>query len=241
MRKKLIGFGLLVLGIFSLALQGVVAYRGVPGPSPVAQVSYSAPLSEEEASSLLYMIEEEKLARDVYLKLYNETGLIIFDRIAQSEQRHMDAVLRLIEKYNLTKPDTLNEIGIFENEELQNLYNELVEMGSQSVVDALRVGALIEETDIKDLEEWIAKVDNVDIKQVYENLMAGSENHLRAFVRNLEAQGVTYTAQVLPQEQVDEILSGHNWHMHMKGRGHGHMRGSGWNRGNGWWQMNVGG
>ncbi|CAB48959.1 DUF2202 domain-containing protein [Pyrococcus abyssi] len=196
MRKKLIGFGLLALGIFSLVLQGVAAYRGTPGPSPVAlaQVSYYAPLSDEEANSLLYMIEEEKLARDVYLKLYNETGLIIFDRIAQSEQRHMDAVLMLIEKYNLTAPDTLNEIGVFENEELQNLYNELVEMGSQSVVDALKVGALIEEIDIKDLEEWLSKVDNEDIKVVFENLMDGSKNHLRAFTKVLaDNYGIEYT------------------------------------------------
>ena len=225
MRKKLVGFGLLVLGLFGLVLGGAAAYMGTPGPNPesaqIYQSSYAeyyAPLSDEEASGLLYMVEEEKLARDVYLTLYNETGLKVFERIAESEQRHMDAVLGLIEKYNLTAPDTLDQVGVFQNEELQNLYDQLVEQGSQSTVDALKVGALIEETDIKDLEEWIAKTDNEDIKQVYSNLMKGSENHLRAFVRNLEAQGVSYTAQVLPQEQVDEILSGEAGHS-----GHGKM------------------
>ncbi|WP_456368238.1 DUF2202 domain-containing protein, partial [Thermococcus sp.] len=89
--------------------------------------------------------------------------------------------------------------------------------GSQSTEDALKVGALIEETDIEDLEKWISETDNEDIKQVYSNLMAGSENHLRAFVSQLEAMGVTYTAQVLPQEQVDEILSSAPAH----GMGHG--------------------
>ena len=225
MRKKLAGFGLLVLGLFGLVLGGAAAYMGTLGANPAVEetaqkgyADYYAPLSDDEASGLLYMVEEEKLARDVYLTLYNETGLEVFEKIAQSEQRHMDAVLGLIEKYNLTAPDTLNEVGAFENPELQSLYDQLIEQGSGSTVDALKVGALIEETDIKDLEDWIAKTDNEDIKAVYSNLMKGSENHLRAFVRNLEAQGVSYTAQVLPQEQVDEILSGENGH-----NGHGKM------------------
>jgi len=235
MRKIWFGLGLIAL-LIGMTLGGVSAWRGQPGPNPHAGTAqsvqttpmlnstlttYYATLSEDEINGLLYMVEEEKLARDVYLTLYNETGLIVFRNIASSEQRHMDAVLGLIEKYNLAAPDTLNEVGVFENPELQALYDQLVEQGSQSTVDALKVGALIEETDINDLEDWIAKTDNEDIKQVYSNLMAGSENHLRAFVRNLEAQGVSYTAQVLPQEQVDEILSSTS--AHGMGGGHGMM------------------
>ncbi|NJF24163.1 DUF2202 domain-containing protein [Thermococcus sp. Bubb.Bath] len=236
MRKKILGIGFLVLALFGLVLGGVAAYRGAPGPNPEAEqlyqssyADYYAPLSDEEASDLLYMVEEEKLARDVYLTLYNETGLTVFERIAQSEQSHMDAVLSLIEKYNLTAPSTLDQVGVFENSELQALYDQLIGQGSQSTVDALKVGALIEEIDIKDLGGWIANTDNEDIKQVYSNLMAGSENHLRAFVRNLESQGVEYTAQVLPQEQVDKILAGGTGHSGhgkmMAGENHSHMKG----------------
>ncbi|MCO6041071.1 DUF2202 domain-containing protein [Thermococcus alcaliphilus] len=236
MWKKILGFGFLVLALFGLVLGGVAAYRGVPGTNPEAPqvyqedyTSYYAPLSDEEASGLIYMVEEEKLARDVYLTLHNETGLTVFEMIAESEQSHMDAVLSLIDKYNLTAPGTLDQVGVFENPELQALYDQLIEQGSQSTVDALKVGALIEETDIKDLEEWIAKTDNEDIARVYSNLMAGSENHLRAFVRNLEAEGVEYTAQVLPQEQVDEIMAGETGHSGhgkmMAGENHSHMKG----------------
>lgn len=216
MRKLWLGIGLIALLVGTM-LGVASAWRETPGPSPYAETeapmlnstlaTYYADLSQEEIDGLLYMVEEEKLARDVYLTLYNQTGLVVFEKIANSEQRHMDAVLSLVEKYNLTALDTLNEVGIFQNEELQELYNQLVEMGSQGVADALKVGALIEETDTKDLEEWIAKTDNEDVKMVYSNLMAGSENHLRAFAGQLEAMGITYTAQVLPQKQVDEILS----------------------------------
>lgn len=230
MRKKIFGIGLLVLALFGLVIGGAAAYRGMPGPNPEAPQTYaeeySMPLSDEEASGLIYMVEEEKLARDVYLTLYNETGLSVFEKIARSEQMHMDAVLSLIEKYNLTAPQTLEQVGVFQNEELQALYDRLVETGSQNTTEALKVGALIEETDIKDLQNWLAKTDNEDIEQVYEHLMAGSENHLRAFVRNLEAYGVAYEPQVLGEEQVQDILSSTGEHGHgmMGGKGKGHGR-----------------
>jgi len=214
MRKKLVGFGLLVLGLFGLVLGGAATYIGTPGPNPEVErtylsgyTDYYAPLSDDEASGLLYMVEEEKLARDVYLTLYEKWGLQVFNNIANSEARHMDAVLGLIEKYNLTAPETLDKVGVFQNPELQALYDQLIERGSKSEVEALKVGTLIEETDIKDLEDWIAKTDNEDIKAVYSNLIRGSERHLRAFVKNLEAQGVSYTAQVLPEEYLNEVLN----------------------------------
>ncbi|WP_457752916.1 DUF2202 domain-containing protein [Thermococcus sp.] len=165
-------------------------------------------LTQDEIDGILWMREEEKLARDVYLTLYEKWGLQIFYNIAmRSEQTHMDMVLALIEKYNLTDPVGDNGIGEFTNPEIQALYDKLVAEGSKSVEDAIKVGALIEEVDIKDLEEWLAKSDNEDIKFVYENLMMGSRNHLRAFVRTLENYGVTYQPQVLPWDQYEQIVN----------------------------------
>ncbi|NJE03187.1 DUF2202 domain-containing protein [Thermococcus sp. MV11] len=219
MRKMWFGLGLIAL-LIGMSLGAVSAWRGQPGPNPYTQqgavqtapmlnstlTSYYSDLSQEEIDGLLYMREEEKLARDVYLTLYEIYGLQIFYNIAQSEQTHTDTVLSLIEKYNLTDPAS-DEIGVFTNPDLQALYDQLVEMGSQSVVDALKVGALIEETDIVDLQERIAQTDNEDIKQVYESLMAGSENHLRAFVSQLEAYGVTYEPQVVSEDYYQSVIN----------------------------------
>ncbi|ASJ12539.1 DUF2202 domain-containing protein [Thermococcus thioreducens] len=216
MRKIWFGIGLIAL-LVGMSIGAVSAYMGTPGPNPYASQTtapatsstldtYYSDLSQEEIDGLLWMVEEEKLARDVYLTLYDQTGLVVFSNIANSEQMHMDAVLNLIEKYNLTAPDTLDQVGVFQNEQLQNLYNQLVEMGSQSVVDALKVGALIEETDIVDLQERIAQTDNEDIKLVYENLMTGSENHLRAFAGQLEAYGVTYEPQVVSEDYYQSVI-----------------------------------
>ncbi len=168
----------------------------------------AAQLSEEEKAGLVYMVEEEKLAHDVYVKLYEKWGLKVFDNIAQAETTHVNAVRLLLQKYNITDP-TLNEgIGQFQNPEIQKLYNELVANGSRSEIDALKVGALIEETDIMDLQERIDQTNKADIIAVYENLMAGSENHLRAFVGQLEKMGVNYTPQVLSSDVFYAILNG---------------------------------
>ncbi|AFK21699.1 DUF2202 domain-containing protein [Pyrococcus sp. ST04] len=231
MRKKLIGVGVLLLALLGFVVGSVAAYRGQPGPyewAPKLNLATStAELSEEEKEALLYMVEEEKLARDVYMTLYEKFNLPIFQMIAESEQRHVDAVLELIEKYNITPPSTLDEVGKFENEELQALYEQLIGMATDEI-SALKVGALIEETDIEDLKEWMEKVDNADIIQVFESLMRGSENHLRAFVRNLEIRGTQYEAQVLSQEEVDKILSSTGTMGHgFRGRGKGGVFGRG--------------
>ncbi len=164
-------------------------------------------LSDAEVEGLLYMREEEKLARDVYLVLYDTWGLPIFQNIANSEQTHTDAIKTLLERYGLEDTVVGQDIGAFINPELQELYDSLVETGSQSLVDALRVGVAIEEIDILDLEEWISQTNPADIVLVYENLMKGSRNHLRSFVSTLEQQtGETYQPQYLDQVAYDAIV-----------------------------------
>ena len=186
-------------------------------PVPVT-VSDTSTLNSTEAEALLYMIEEEKLARDVYTYLADKYGTAIFVNIAVSEQNHMDAVMQLIEKYGLNI--TLGDYGEFNNEHIQELYDQLIAMGNQSLEEALKVGALIEETDIKDLQEWLSKVDNPDIIQVFEYLMRGSRNHLRAFVSTLENLfGIKYEPQVLSQEEYEQII---NSSMETGNPGHGY-------------------
>jgi hypothetical protein len=164
-------------------------------------------LSETERDGLLFMREEEKLARDVYYTLYEKWGLQIFSNIAQSEQTHTEAVRNLLEKYNVSDPVTNEDIGVFANSDLQKLYNDLTERGSTSIEEALRVGALIEDLDINDLNQEITKADNEDIILVYENLTRGSRNHLRSFVSQLSTRGETYTPEYITQAEYDGIIS----------------------------------
>lgn len=165
-------------------------------------------LTQAEQDSLLFNREEEKFARDVYTALYDLWGHNTFNNIANSEQAHMDSLLEMIQRYDLIDPAANRAAGEFSDPQLQELYNTLAAQGSESLVSALRVGALIEDMDIYNLQNSIALTDNADLQQVYQNLVKGSENHLRAFVNGLNAQGEAYQPQYLSQEQVDAILSG---------------------------------
>ncbi len=167
------------------------------------------PLSKEEIADLLHMREEEKLARDVYLTLSKFYPLSVFRNIARSEEQHMRMVGLLLRKYNLPDPvsETGDRVGIFKDRKLQELYNRLVAQGKRSLVDALKVGATIEDLDIKDLEEAISRTDNQDIKTVYQNLMKGSRNHIRAFVRFLRRYGSDYKPHYISTGEFNKILS----------------------------------
>ena len=142
-------------------------------------------LTQADAENILYIKQEEKVARDAYQTLHAMWGHVTFANIALSEQRHMDAMDGLIARYNLN--DTTPEaVGEFTIPELQTLYDNLIIMGSQSLEDALRVGVLIEETDIADLQEAINATRERPIKRVLGNLLNGSYNHLDAFTSWLQ-------------------------------------------------------
>ncbi len=164
-------------------------------------------LSAEEAAAISLMREEEKLARDVYRHLARKWGLRIFSNIVSSEQTHMDAVLALIERYALVDPAAGQPDGGFNNTELQALYSELTTQGERSLVDALRVGATIEDLDIFDLQSQRNEViDNADITVVWESLEKGSRNHLRSFIAQIDASGDTYAPAYISQATFDEIV-----------------------------------
>jgi len=182
-------------------------------------------VSVEERAGLTFMREEEKLARDVYLTLHDAWGLNIFSNISQSEQTHTEAVRTLLVKYQIPDPVTDDSIGVFTNKDLAVLYTTLVSEGRKSPVDALRVGALIEDLDIRDLQSYITQTDNDDIRLVYENLMRGSRNHLRSYVSQIESRGATYEPQYITAEAFGAIISS------PRETGSGEAAGRGWGRG----------
>jgi len=164
-------------------------------------------LSSVEREDILHLCEEEKLARDVYRTLYKKWRVSVFSNISAAEQRHMDLVRLLIERYDLPDPVVDNRIGAFTDPGLDRLYDELVARGRTSLVEALNVGATIEDLDLADLKEMLVHSDNDDVSLIAQNLAKGSRNHLRAFVRTLKARGETYSAQYLSQAEVDEIVA----------------------------------
>lgn len=147
-------------------------------------VSSASALTTTEASNILFMKQEEKLARDVYQAMFAKWGHVTFANISVSEQRHMNAIDNLIARYLLTDT-TPTESGKFTYPELQALYDELIAKGNESLKAALEVGVLIEVTDIEDLQNALKVTRERPIRNVFSNLMDGSYNHLAVFTRAL--------------------------------------------------------
>jgi len=165
-------------------------------------------LSAAELASVNYMREEEKLAHDIYFafhELWGNETFPIFANIAESEQRHSDAIKWLIDNYQLPDP-AISEQGKFTEPKLQNLYHELLKTGQASIIAALQVGAALEEIDITDLNATLQRSTNPNIQRVYRELLQGSHDHLRAFVHQLKLHGISYTPQTLEPAEFEEIL-----------------------------------
>lgn len=139
-------------------------------------------LTQEQNDMLFFIYQKEKVARDVYIKLSkihkNET---MFTLMQYAEQRHLDCARELCETYGVeTTKINEDKIGDFESPILQTLYDECINKGKHSLIDALEVGEFLEALDIGDLEQASIGMPN-DVIDVYNELQTRNMTHLGAF------------------------------------------------------------
>lgn len=191
----LVGAGGISAGVASMNLGSQVLSTQSPSAPQVntdVEKSLNAEVSDESVQLpsqatddlLLYLIEEEKLAHDVYTVLSTQWGGNTFSNILDSETTHQTMVLSLLTSYGLEDPRT-QEIGVFINPDLQALYDQLIAQGMTSQAEAYKVGVLIEETDIADLTTAMDSTTDSTIISVLEKLRSASESHLAAFSKKL--------------------------------------------------------
>jgi hypothetical protein len=186
--------GLAILAVYAL------------GTFTACQPEETNALTADDQASLQFMYEEEKLARDVYTTLGAIWNVNQLNNIKDSEQNHMDAIADIMNTYEVAY-DVL-PIGQFNDTHLKTLYDDLVAQGTQSKLDALIVGATVEDLDIVDLQDFMETTEMAEIIAIYDNLQCGSRNHLRAYVMGITNEGGTYTPQFLTQEEYDAIIAG---------------------------------
>lgn len=217
--------------IISLVFIGVLSSYALTKPKDS--------LTKDEVNSLLFMLEEEKMAFDVYTLMDAKWGTMQFNHIKQSEVMHMNAVKAILDNNNVKY--TLLDQGKFNDKNLQKLFNELIAQGNRSETEALKAGAKIEDVDIYDLIRLKKQVQNEDIIKAYNFLECGSRNHLRAFTRGLNAKNETYKPEYISDKDYETILNntqercGQSFGM---GQGQGRGNGKGMQQGN---QMNCNG
>ena len=193
---------IIVISVFAVALIGILLFVDTYEEEQTVQTTTQAVEAEESQPAivaneteglasedlteqqLLYLIEEEKLAHDVYTVFYEKYGARVFGNILESESTHQERVLTLLEARNIADPRS-PEIGVFTNSDLQKFYDDLIAQGMQNETEAFRAGVIIEETDIADLTEQLSTTTEEDVVLALEDLRRGSENHLRAFNKQL--------------------------------------------------------
>jgi hypothetical protein len=197
--KKVLFFAIPVLVLLSMACSKEKIDPVINQPAP-----------NETQADLTFLREEEKLARDVYRYAARRyPSMPIFGNIASSEQTHMDKTLAILQHYSLPDPVGNNAEGVFVDTLLQQLYVQLTQKVDLSLVDALQVGATIEDLDIADIMTNQAVTDLPDdIALLYAQLHCGSRNHLRAYVGQINTQGSSYAPQYLTASYYAEVLAG---------------------------------
>jgi hypothetical protein len=180
--------------------EGIITLTGEKNMPPA-----TVALSMREKKGLLFIWEEEKTARDLYTSLFEKDRLPIFMDLARSEQSHMDQAKAIIDKYALTIPGK-DEQGVFQNQTLQKIHDELLAKGLSSDQDALAVAANFEEISIMDLEKELNTTHAEDVSAMYQGLLAGSRKHLRSYVADLMDRGIKYDPQLLERDEFEKIV-----------------------------------
>jgi len=195
---------------------------GSGGTFDLSQYPVMQNLTPELKDALAYMGNEERLAYDVYMNLYNyhveNSGDAIrqFQNIAsRSEIKHIGIVQDLVRRYNLSATDLTNvenpvkdssvspedmPMGQYDVPAIQELYDTLYAKGIQSRQDALEVGCMVEVTDVDDLDKYIGYAEEAnatDILEGFKILREGSYNHYWAFDKGLKNMGVAEGCAVL--------------------------------------------
>jgi len=184
--------------------EGILTLTAGEAAAPAASAAAVAALSPVERDGLLFIWEEEKAARDLYTSLHEKNNLTIFLDLMRSEQSHMDQAKAVIDRYNLSIPE--NDEGVFQNQTLQKIYDELLAEGLKSDEDALKAAATFEEISIMDLERELAAARTADIRTAYQGLLAGSRKHLRSYVSDLKDQGISYSPRYLEKGEFEDIV-----------------------------------
>jgi hypothetical protein len=203
---KLVSTTLSLITVFSFSIFN--ACSSDSDNSLEEKVNQISTIKTTDKEALLFMLEEEKLARDTYEYLDDLWSINQFSNIKKSEQNHMDAVANLLDKNDISY--TILPYGEFTNDKLQKLYDQFKTEGVKSKSLALQIGATIEDLDIVDLKQFISETTNLAIIEVFNSLMCGSQNHLRSFVKGINNNGDLYTPKYLNQEEYTSIISSTN-------------------------------
>lgn len=165
----------------------------------------TADLTTDEIEFIYAVREDEKIARDLYFSFFRNFGLKTFENIGKAEDNHIKATEKLFDYYEIDYP-ALSANGKFEDASRQKLFDSLLLKGTPEL-EAFKVMALLEESNIVEYGEVLKSIVNPNIKLVIENLAKASANHFKAAIRQITALGGTYAPALMTQEQYRALIA----------------------------------
>ena len=167
-------------------------------------------VNEDEKQNLIFTYQEEKVAYDFYTAMFAKWNEKVFENISSAEKTHMEHVQSLMTELGISNDGISGSAGEFSNKDLQSEYDLLMKTGGYSFTDALIAAARYEEQDISDLKKFISASANEKVQTLFGCLGKASENHVRAFVKNLKREGINFKPTILSQDEFNAILSAKN-------------------------------
>ena len=163
-------------------------------------------LNNTEKEMLINARKNEKLAYDYNYTMFSKWGMPVFNHMATKLLANNDALKKMLNKYGLTDPINDMQIGKYSDNELQSKYDSAVAKGNESLKNAYIEAANIEEQMIKFYRDASDKVDNQDLKLLFDNLRVRAEHSFAAFVRNLYRFGYEYQPHYITQAEFNQIV-----------------------------------
>ncbi len=172
----------------------------------ISAQSYSQ-VTDDEKQNLIFTLQEEKVAYDFYTAMFAKWNEKVFENISGAEKTHMEHVQSLMTEFGISADGISGTAGDYLNKDLQSQYDVLMKTGGYSFTDALIAAARYEEQDISDLKRIVSGSANEKVQTLFGCLDLASQNHLRAFVKNLKREGITFKPSVLSVDEFNGIMS----------------------------------
>jgi hypothetical protein len=163
-------------------------------------------LNATENRYIIYMIEGEKMARDLYYHFSQKYDFAQFEELYKAEQSQLQAIKQLAKKYDIENPAAKKDVGQFKNPEIQQFYDEFLKQGNKNLEEALKASSKAEEVAIQIYLRSIDGAEKADTKFVFEQLNIAAKNHLRLLAETLEEKEVDYKPEHLDQPDYNRII-----------------------------------
>ena len=154
----------------------------------------------------LKLYQEEKMAYDLYGEFYERWSLSVFNTVQQREAKHVWCVERIMDNYGY-KYRTNKNTGLYQDKEIQKIYDEFTVKGCISDLAALEAAAYIKEKHIASLRERIRYQEDGYVVKVIFLMENAAQSHLKAFVNSIRLSGSDYSPQFLTDDEFNNIMN----------------------------------